>query len=114
MLRNLQQAFFSLSPNHDVDVIRFQCLLRKKRWMPTAKDHRKIRIPALHRARYFHSLPNHRAGYQRNPQAQGVLHFLQNPLLVVGGDRRIDDLYRIAGPQQWRCHRQNTQRRCGL
>jgi hypothetical protein len=48
---------------------------------------------------------------ERDGEADGVLQLFEDALLKLRGDGGVDDLHLVAGAEQRRGHRENTQRR---
>src|SRR5215469_2130707 len=79
--------------------------------MPPSEHNRKIRLPRFNRTGNFYGLADHRTGHKRNRQAHSVSDFLEYTSLEIGSNRGIDNLHRVSGSHEWRCHRQNPERR---
>src|SRR5215471_10645742 len=83
----------------------------EQRIFTLTKHNRKIRLPRFNRTGNFYGLSDHRTGHKRNRQTHSVSDFLEYTSLEIGSNRGIDNLHRVAGSHEWRCHRQNPERR---
>ncbi len=82
--------------------------------MPASKNDGEVWVPRLDGPRDLNGFANHRAGNQRNTQAERVLDFLENALHKMRGDGRIDDSHGVPGAQERGGDREQAQRRGGL
>src|SRR5215468_2948286 len=80
--------------------------------MPPSEHNRKIWLPRFDSTGNFHRLADHRTGHKRNRQAHSVSDFLEYTFFEIGSNRGIDKLHRVSGSHEWRCDRQNPERRC--
>ena len=80
--------------------------------MPAAENDREIGVPLFKRARDFSSLADHGAGHERDTQTDRIARLFQDALLVVGGNRGIDQANLVTGPDQ-RCRDRQDAEWCG-
>ncbi len=78
--------------------------------MPTAEDDREIWIPLFNGGCDLNRLADHGTGDQGNAQADSVANFLKHAFLVIGRDRRIDQLDGVTSADQRCCNGKDAQR----
>jgi len=113
-LYDFQHGIFTLSPDYDVDEFRLKSLERQQGRVPSTKDDREVRVPELDASRNLHGFPNHGACDQRDSEAYRVANLIENALLVVRGDRGVDQSHVVSRAQERRGDGEQTKRSRGL
>src|SRR5207302_2016918 len=68
--------------------------------MPSAENNGEIPVPLLDGTGDLDGLLDHGSGDQRDTKAERILHLLEDPTLVIGRDRGIDDRHLVSRAKQ--------------
>src|SRR5206468_9128352 len=87
---------FSLTADNDIDIRGSESLCCKRRRMPSAEDHWKLRVFRFYSARNLDRFVNHGAGDYGNSETDRFIDLVENFLLKARFNRGIDNLNAVA------------------